>query len=186
MLKGPLKAALHHLFALCLLLPACGAREEVPASTETAKAVPTDPAPAPKKRVASAPSNGWGEDIAWQPLENGLEEAKAERMPTMLVVHTSWCGKCKALKKSAFADKTLKELSEEFVMVNVDQDTEPSARDYAPDGNYIPRIVFLDPDGKLDPELKNPRPSRFKYFYTPQDDLAATMRKALERHADKS
>jgi len=182
MLEGPLRAVPSQILGLCLAL-ACGADGEPP----RAGAAGTASAPATEaKRVASAPANGWGEDIAWRPFSEGLAEAKRERMPVMLVVHTAWCGKCKALKSSAFRDPALHALSERFVMVNLDQDAQPEALDYAPDGTYIPRVVFLDPDGRLDTKLHNPRPSRFAYFYTPADDLLGTMQRALELHADQS
>lgn len=173
------------IFGLCLSLTACGGSGEGSEGAAGKGEAEAAPEPAPK-RVATAPANGWGEEIAWRAFDEGLAEAKSERMPVMLVVHTSWCSKCKALKRSSFRDTALHELSEEFVMVNVDQDTEPGVLDYAPDGTYIPRVLFLDADGKLDADLKNPRPSRFGYFYRPQDDLVATMRKALERHGKKS
>ena len=58
---------------------------------------------------------------------------------------------------------------------------------YGPDGSYIPRVMFLDDDGAVDQGLQNPnRPDRFRYFYTPKEDLVATMRRALERHGNKS
>lgn len=185
MLEVPLKAALAHILGLSMLLVACGQPDHAPASDADAGA---EKAPEPKKekRKATAPANGWGDEIAWRGLSEGLDEAKRERMPLMLVVHTSWCSKCKKLKASTFRDQKLHELSEQFVMINIDQDAEPNALDYAPDGDYIPRVVFLDPDGKVDAELKNSRPSRFSYFYMPQDDLIGTMQKALERHAQST
>ncbi len=183
MLELPLRAAHTPILPLCVALAGCGQSETKTSEKASATAKQE---PATEKRTATAPANGWGEEIAWRPLTDGLAEAKKERMPLMLVVHTSWCSKCKALKQSAFSSQELRELSEEFVMVNVDQDAEPAALDYAPDGSYIPRVMFLDPEGTLDQQLRNPRPSRYKYFYMPQDDLVGTMRKALERHADDS
>lgn len=185
MLESLLRATYVHIFGLCLTLAACGGADRDGEKADAEAGPEAAPEPAPK-RVATAPANGWGDEIAWRGFTEGLAEAKKERMPVMLVVHTSWCGKCKALKRSTFQDTALHELSEEFVMVNVDQDAEPDAIDYAPDGTYIPRVLFLDPDGQLDTELKNPRPSRFSYFYLPQDDLVGTMRKALERHGKQS
>jgi protein-disulfide reductase (glutathione) len=173
MLESRVNAALRCVLGLGLLGPACGNAD--PAAR---------PGPA-GTAAASAPSRGWGDQIAWRTLDDALAEAKTRHAPLMLVVHTSWCHKCRALKDS-FQSPQLRQLSERLVMVNLDQDAEPAALDYAPDGNYVPRIVFLDPDGKVDRSLANPRPSRFRYFYRPQDDLLAIMRSAVERHGESS
>jgi protein-disulfide reductase (glutathione) len=138
------------------------------------------------KRKATVPAAGWNDTIAWRGLDEGLREAKQSGMPLMLVVHTDWCGNCQNLKPT-FGGNKLAQLSEQFVMVHVDQDAQPEVTLYSPDGQYIPRVLFLDPDGNVDPQLQNPnRRDRFRYFYTPQDDLVASMRAALERHGNKS
>ncbi len=135
------------------------------------------------QRVASAPANGFGEQIAWRGFEEGLAEAAKLARPMMLVVHASWCGQCKALKP-AFANPELHALSEQFVMVNVDQDQAPRALEFAPDGSYVPRVVFIDPStGKADASLSNENRSRTIYYYSPGDDLVGAMKKALDRHA---
>ena len=100
----------------------------------------------------------------------------------MLVVHASWCPKCKELKP-AFGDRELVELSDRFIMVNVDQDAVPKSLEFAPDGSYVPRVLFVDPvSGQTDVELRNDRRTRTVYYYGPSDDLVGTMRKALSRH----
>jgi len=143
--------------------------------------------PSGPKRKATVPAEGWNDDIAWRGFEEGLSEAKQDQRPVMLVVHTAWCPKCRALKQVFNEDDQVERLSEQFVMVHVDQDQTPAATLYAPDGQYIPRVLFLDPNGKLDPELSNRgRPQRFRYFYTPQEDLVSTMREALDRHGNQS
>lgn len=153
------------------------------ANDTEAKQTPTAPA---NKRQATIPAAGWNDQIAWRGLDEGLREAKLANMPVMLVVHTEWCGNCQKLK-STFKDTQLASLSEQFVMVHVDQDAQPEATLYGPDGQYIPRVMFLDPNGNIDQQLQNPnRPDRFRYFYTPQEDLVATMREALDRHGNKS
>lgn len=155
------------------------------ASASGGKSSKDDPREGPK-RTATIPADGWNERIAWRGLDEGLREAKQTGMPLMLVVHTSWCGNCQKLKPS-FADPKLEQLSEQFVMVHVDQDQHPEATLYGPDGQYIPRVMFLDDDGNVDQRLQNPkRPHRYRYFYTPQEDLVATMRQALDRHGNKS
>lgn len=145
----------------------------------------TAPPPAPvaeaPRPVATAPSNGYGDKIAWRGLSEGFTEAAAQGRPIMLVVHASWCPRCKALQP-VFFDPTLVDVASKFVMINVDQDLEPDVLKHAPDGQYIPRVLFFSAKGELDPELLNPSRTRYKYFYTPQDDLVGTMRRALERH----
>ena len=142
----------------------------------------TPTTPPPPARQATAPAHGYGDKIAWRGLDEGFKEAAALGRPMMLVVHAGWCPRCKELRPRFF-DPAIAQASERFVMVNVDQDETPEALRHGPDGQYIPRILFFDAQGKLDPELSNPTRKRFKYFYTAHDDLGAMMQRALERHA---
>ncbi|MGB1276733.1 MAG: thioredoxin family protein [Nannocystaceae bacterium] len=136
----------------------------------------------PAKQVATAESHGFNDQIAWRGLDEGFAEAKKSGRPLMLLVHASWCPKCKKLKPS-FNSSALTELSRKFVMVNADQDLSPEVEVHAPDGNYVPRILFFEPGGTLDSSIQNPGRNRFRYFYMPHDDLVGTMKQALERHA---
>jgi hypothetical protein len=159
-----------------LALAGCGGEPPAPA------AAATPPAPAAPPRTATAPSNGFGDAIAWRGMAEGFKEAATLGRPIMLVVHASWCSQCKALRPS-FADPDLVALSDQFVMINVDQDREPASQDYGPDGRYVPRVLFFDSAGSLDSELLNTARRKYKYYYSPHDDLVAKMRQALERHA---
>lgn len=175
-------AALASSMAITLLaVSACGDTGK-PRSGQQTVASATVPAPAAaERRQATAPTHGYGDQIAWRGLDEGLAEAARLGRPLMLVVHASWCPRCRELKQRFF-DPTLAETSDRFVMVNLDQDQSPEALRHGPDGQYIPRILFFDPQGRLDPELQNPRGGKYKYFYTPQDDLVAMMQQALDRH----
>ncbi len=135
-------------------------------------------------RSATADAHGFGANIPWEPLEGALAHAKDAGMPVMLVVHASWCNRCKELKP-AFDSPEIEALAQRFVMVNADQDLEPKVLDYAPDGDYIPRVVFLSPEGIEDLTLTNEARQRHRFFYTPGDDIAGVMRKALSRHERK-
>jgi protein-disulfide reductase (glutathione) len=128
--------------------------------------------------------NGFGTAIEWRKFDVAMKEAKASDKPIMMVVHTSWCGNCKALKPS-FKRPEVADMAKNFVMVNVDQDRVPAAQAHAPDGDYIPRVLFFSPDGELDVGMKNTANPRFKYFYTPRDDMTGPMKEALERNAKK-
>lgn len=143
------------------------------------KAKSGEPGPS---QTATAPSNGFGEGIAWRGFEEGLKEAQDHGYPLMMVVHASWCSQCKALKPK-FDDPALKELSHEFVMVNVDQDQVPKSQEFGPDGTYVPRVLFVDPKTlQADASLRNPDRNRTVYYYGPGDDIVGTMKKALTRH----
>ncbi len=173
---------------------ACNPPQLAGEDTKAAPASAGDAAPAQGAdrdrpvRTATIPADGWNDDIAWRGLEEGLREAGETQRPVMLVVHTSWCPKCRALKGVFNLDEgEIERLSQDFIMVHADQDVSPQVTLYAPDGNYIPRIMFLDPNGKLDEDLKNPiRAAKFRYFYTPQEDLVGTMREALDRYGNKT
>ncbi|MBA3547550.1 MAG: thioredoxin family protein [Nannocystis sp.] len=175
--------------------PAAGSQPQAEVA-EVGEVLPDDPAatPAPTPtagnsqitpaREVSAPAHGYGDKIAWRGLDEGLAEAKTLGRPLMLLVHAPWCGRCSDLKPRFF-DPALVQASERFVMVNLDQDDEPQALRYGPDGQYVPRVLFLDPQGKVDATLSNAARSQYKYFYLPQDDLVGVMQQALDHHASR-
>jgi thiol:disulfide interchange protein len=102
--------------------------------------------------------------IAWKPLDEGLALAKTEKKPVCLVVYTEWCPHCANYAK-VFHDPKVVERAKRFVMIHVDQDkAKAETAKYAPDGGYIPRTLFLAPDGTLAADVHAPR-DKYKYFY---------------------
>ncbi|XP_077981465.1 thioredoxin domain-containing protein 12-like [Glandiceps talaboti] len=124
---------------------------------------------------------GFGDHINWKTLDDGLKESKETGKPLMLIIHKSWCGACKALKPK-FAESTeIKDMSEKFVMVNVEDNEEPSDSKYSPDGGYIPRILFLDNTAAVHNEIINEKGNpKFKYYYPEATSVLDSMKKAAE------
>lgn len=105
-----------------------------------------------------------GGAIAWVPLEEGLRRAKAEKKPVCLVFHADWCPHCKNFSK-VFDDPRIVSKAKDFVMILIDADEDMDAnRKYAVDGTYLPRTIFLSPDGTMAREIHASR-DRYLYFF---------------------
>ena len=103
--------------------------------------------------------------IQWKSYEDGLAAAKKDNNPILLIFYTEWCPHCANYSK-VFHDPKVIEQSKNFVMVRVDNDKNKElAKQYAPDGGYIPRTFFLSSDGQLDADLHETR-DQYKYFYS--------------------
>eukprot|EP00057_Strongylocentrotus_purpuratus_P008517 XP_011662991.1 PREDICTED: thioredoxin domain-containing protein 12 [Strongylocentrotus purpuratus] len=101
--------------------------------------------------------------------------------PMMLVIHKTWCGACKALKPKFAASEEILKLSSDFVMVNVEDDEEPEGSQFQPDGGYIPRILFLNSDGVVQPDLINTLGNpQYKYFYSNALMVTEAMKSAVK------
>jgi thiol:disulfide interchange protein len=135
----------------------------VPVGGTTIGALELGPGP----REASA--HDWNDaNVAWKSLDEGLELAKKDKRPVCLIVYTEWCPHCANFSK-VFHDPKVVEKAKQFVMIHVDQDKEKErTAKYAPDGGYIPRTIFLAPDGTIATDVHAPR-DQYKYFYDEKD-----------------
>lgn len=136
--------------------------------------------------VCATPSFAGGDwndsGIAWQPYEKGVAEAKAEKKPICMVFYTEWCPHCTNYSK-VFHDPKVVEKSKSFVMIRLDKDQNKElSKQFAPDGEYIPRTYFLSADGKLDPSIHAPR-DKYQYFYDESSpaSILAGMESALKK-----
>ena len=66
-------------------------------------------------------------------------------------------------------------------MAKVDLDDEMRKPQFAPDGDYIPRILFIDKNGNVRPEIINEKgKSAYKYFYFEEKHLINSMHTVID------
>lgn len=124
---------------------------------------------------------GFGDFYEWYSLEAGLKESERTGRPVMMVVHKSWCSACKRLAPLFAGSSDIQSMASAFVMVNVHDDEEPQDPQYKPDGGYIPRILFIEPGGKVRTDIVNTQGNpQYKYFYTSGENVAAGMKAAVK------
>jgi protein-disulfide reductase (glutathione) len=136
---------------------------------------------------ANLSGGGFGSHYAWISWSEAKTVARQQNKPIMVILHKSWCGACKRLKPLVAGSKAMLDLSDKFVMVNAEDDEDPSNDpSFSIDGGYIPRIIFLDPSGDIRPEFSNKKRSeKFKYFYPSSDEIIPTMEEILADLAHK-
>ncbi|MED6293549.1 hypothetical protein CHARACLAT_011659 [Characodon lateralis] len=133
-----------------------------------------------KMKTQTAPlSRGWGKNIKWvKSYEEGLSEIAKSQKPLMVIHHLDNCPHSKALKEAFVADKSIQKMAkEDFIMLNVVEET--GDKNLAPDGYYVPRILFVDPALTVRADIVGQHSDRL-YTYSPDDmeHLAANMKKA--------
>ncbi|KAG7501670.1 hypothetical protein JOB18_004562 [Solea senegalensis] len=132
-----------------------------------------------KKKKEKSPPRGWGNSISWVAnYEEGLAKAVSSKKPLMVIHHLEDCPHSQALKKAFVADKSIQKMArEDFIMLNVVKETgDPNM---APDGFYVPRILFVDPSLSVRNDVTG-RFSNNLYTYEKGDMelLAENMKKA--------
>ncbi|XP_037370032.1 anterior gradient protein 3 [Talpa occidentalis] len=158
---------LHSALALCLLF--------ITVSSNLAIAIKKE------KRPPQTLSRGWGDDITWvQTYEEGLFQIQKSNKPLMVIHHLEDCQYCQELKKAFAENKEIQEMAENnFIMLNLVHET--TDKNLSPDGQYVPRIMFVDPSLTVRADITG-RYSNRLYTYEPQDlpVLIENMKKALK------
>ncbi|XP_009241237.3 anterior gradient protein 3 [Pongo pygmaeus] len=157
---------LHSALGLCLLL--------VTISSNLAVAIKKE------KRPPQTLSRGWGDDITWvQTYEEGLFYAQKSKKPLMVIHHLEDCQYSQALKKVFAQNEEIQEMAQnKFIMLNLMHET--TDKNLSPDGQYVPRIMFVDPSLTVRADIAG-RYSNRLYTYEPRDLplLIENMKKAL-------
>uniref|UniRef100_A0A7N5K4V5 Anterior gradient protein 2 homolog n=1 Tax=Ailuropoda melanoleuca TaxID=9646 RepID=A0A7N5K4V5_AILME len=124
-------------------------------------------------------SRGWGDQLFWtQTYEEALFKSKTNNKPIMIIHHLEDCPHSQALKKVFAEHKEIQKLAEKFILLNLIYET--TDKHLSPDGQYVPRIVFVDPSLTVRADITG-RYSNRLYAYEPQDAalLYSNMQKAL-------
>ncbi|XP_027019961.1 anterior gradient 1 [Tachysurus fulvidraco] len=113
-------------------------------------------------------ARGWGDDITWvETYEEGLNMMKESDKPLMVIHHLLECPYSKALKKAFAENKSIQKMAkEDFIMLNVVEETRDP--NMAPDGYYVPRILFVDPSMTVRADIAGKYNNR-KFAYEPED-----------------
>jgi len=122
--------------------------------------------------------SGWGPYGWTNNFDEALSKARREKKPVMVVIQKKECPHCTNLAKKVSSSGKMVSNSKNFVMVNMHWDEVPHERAFAPDGRYIPRVLFFHPDGSPMTEVKNYESGTFKYAYNEVTDLLEGMAKA--------
>lgn len=120
-----------------------------------------------------------GSEINWRDARSGIYEASTDKKPVIMVFHATWCQVCKRYR-AVFRDPRIVVASRDFVMILIDADKERGLNGaFSPDGTYVPRTLFLDPDGNISETLVGKDP---QYPHTidadSPEELLALMEKA--------
>ncbi|XP_015277074.1 PREDICTED: anterior gradient protein 2 homolog [Gekko japonicus] len=133
-----------------------------------------------KIKLPQTLSRGWGDYLIWtQTYEEALYKSKANNKPIMIIHHLEDCPHSQALKKVFSEHKEIQKLAEKFVLLNLVYET--TDKHLSPDGQYVPRVLFVDPSLTVRADITG-RYSNRLYAYEPSDIplLYSNMQKALK------
>ncbi|KAG7281745.1 hypothetical protein CRUP_028059 [Coryphaenoides rupestris] len=120
------------------------------------------------KRIPQTLSRGWGDQLIWaQTYEEALYWSRLRNKPLMVIFHLEDCPHSASMKKAFAEDKEIQKIvDEDFVILNLMYET--TDKHLSPDGQYVPRILFVDPSMTVRADLVG-RYSNRMYAYEPAD-----------------
>ncbi|KAM3833861.1 anterior gradient protein 2 homolog [Diretmus argenteus] len=119
-------------------------------------------------RIPQTLSRGWGDQLIWaQTYEEALYWARSRSKPLMVIFHLEDCPHSLEMKKAFAEDKEIQRiLDEDFIVLNLMYET--TDKHLSPDGQYVPRILFVDPSMTVRADITG-RYSNRMYAYEPSD-----------------
>lgn len=73
-------------------------------------------------------------------VEEGVQLAKKENKPIMLIIHRHWCKACKELIPMVKNNADISTFNKKFITVEMTGNDDKEEENYAPDGLYVPRL----------------------------------------------
>lgn len=124
--------------------------------------------------------------IQWHAWEAGLKQASAKKKPILMLMHTDACPKCTLLGHVFNNNKDVQKIAKQLVMVHIDGGLAPLSltQRFARFGSYVPKIVFLQPDGTPMEQITSGN-GGFPYYFQPSrpENLMAAMQRAVDEQA---
>jgi len=115
-------------------------------------------------------------------LETAYDQARIEKKTIMLIVHKTYCHESQSLRPLLIESNAVQQSSKDFIMVSALDGQDSLAQNIRPDGGkYVPRIVFIDCNGKIIKNIYNlnqPQQSKHRYFYTTAGQVYNAMNRA--------
>ncbi len=132
-----------------------------------------------EEKATADKSNGLGEAVDWTDWDSALDDGSK---PLMVILHKTWCPACKSLKPKLAESKEFARLSRSFSMINgAEGDKIHDIEKLTIDGQYVPRIHFLDQEGNLLPDIYNEDGNpNYKFYYYTEESVVKAMQRALK------
>ena len=129
-------------------------------------------------------SRSWGQHYIWNDCSLGrndiIQKSIKMNKPVMWILYwETKCDACYHLQNSLKDHNQVQRLSQNFLFVNCNATEIPDDSDFYLDGEYSPKIIFTDVQGKVRPEYYNKNgKAEFKYYYVDAPQLEFSMREA--------
>lgn len=68
----------------------------------------------------------------WKLLEEGLDEAKSEKKPAIIIIHKSWCPSSLSFAKRFSSSSDIRSLMQKYVFISLMDDDEPLDDKFSP------------------------------------------------------
>ncbi|HEX7378851.1 MAG TPA: thioredoxin family protein [Pirellulales bacterium] len=92
------------------------------------------------------PADAAAERVVFQDLERGSQRARTQQKPLLIFFTAEWCKFCHQMAQETFTQEAVIRLSQSFVCVVVDADSQPRVcREF--DVHGFPTVQFMSPGG---------------------------------------